>query len=71
MLPDVVAAALVALVAVNTALGPGAVFARELAASLTPPPPPPVAPPVCEIEAAHAALAGAHAHVEPALAATA
>jgi len=64
-LPDLVAGALVALVAVKFAVGPGALLARELAASLTPPAPPPVVlPPVCELEAAHAAhaaVAGAHA----------
>ena len=67
LLPDLVAAALVALVAVQFAFGPAAVFARDLAASLTPPPPPPpVVPPVLEAEVAHAALAGAHAaHAAP------
>ena len=71
VLPDCVAAALVALVAVQCAVGPAAVFARDLIASLTPPPPPPpvVVPPVCELEAAHAALAGAHAATQPVLAA--
>ena len=66
MLPDLVAAALVALVAVK-AFPFVAVAARDVVASLAPPPPPPP-PPVCEAELAHAALelaAGAHAHATP------
>ena len=66
LLPDLVAGALVALVAVN-AIGPVTAIARDVAASLAPPPPPPP-PPVCEVELAHAALelaAGAHAHATP------